>query len=152
MQNMSDYLTKLEGFPDLEASIIRKTKINKVLKAILKITEIPKEAEYNFKPRSQTLLEKWNGILAADPVPAELAATANGVNGNSGEDAKEAKEATNGLNGDTSTTKEAAKEDESAAKAAGKEAPKAEAQADAVAADEVSSATAFLSLRSEIRC
>ncbi|KAK9417231.1 hypothetical protein SUNI508_09035 [Seiridium unicorne] len=136
MANMSDYLAKLEGFPDLEADIIRKTKINKVLKAILKLHEIPKEAEHNFKPRSQTLLEKWNKILAAEPPPGEAAAPANGVNGTAGEGAKESKEATNGVNGDAAAapSKEIAKEAES--KDEVKEAPKTESKADSAPASE----------------
>lgn len=83
MKTMSDYVTKLEGYPDLEVSIIRATKINKVLKAILKLDSIPKEDEFQFKPRSQVLLDKWNKLLAAvDGAPA-AAAPANGVNGSS---------------------------------------------------------------------
>lgn len=66
MKQMSEYVGKLEGYSDLEVSIIRATKINKVLKAILKLSTIPKEEEYNFKTRSQTLLDKWNKILASD--------------------------------------------------------------------------------------
>lgn len=67
---MSEYVTKLEGHADLEVSIIRATKINKVLKAILKLDEIPKESEFHFKNRSQALLEQWNKVLesAAPPV------------------------------------------------------------------------------------
>ncbi|KAL2172450.1 hypothetical protein VTG60DRAFT_5725 [Thermothelomyces hinnuleus] len=79
MKLMSDYVTKLEGFPDLEVSIIRETKIHKVLKAILKLEEIPKEDEFKFKPRSQALLDKWNKLLAADATPAAPAAEVNGT-------------------------------------------------------------------------
>lgn len=68
MKMMSDYLAKLEGFSDLETDIIRVTKINKVLKAILKLDIIPKEEEFEFKPRSQVLLDKWNRLLASDQV------------------------------------------------------------------------------------
>ncbi|KAL1890406.1 hypothetical protein Sste5346_008233 [Sporothrix stenoceras] len=86
MKTVSDYLTKLEGFPDLEVGVIRETKINKVLKAILKIATIPREDEFKFKPRSQTLLEKWNKLLAAEPAAdAAAPAAANGTattNGN----------------------------------------------------------------------
>ncbi|KIH87829.1 hypothetical protein SPBR_04874 [Sporothrix brasiliensis 5110] len=87
MKTVSDYLTKLEGFPDLEVGVIRETKINKVLKAILKIATIPREDEFKFKPRSQTLLEKWNKLLAAEPAAdaAPAPAAANGTattNGN----------------------------------------------------------------------
>ena len=66
MKQMAEFVTKLEGYADLEVSIIRATKINKVLKAILKLPSIPKEEEFNFKTRSQTLLDKWNKLLASD--------------------------------------------------------------------------------------
>lgn len=98
MQPMSDFLAKLETFPDLEVSIIRNTKINKVLKAILKLEAIPKEDEFKFKTRSQSLLDKWNKILAADgATSAPNSATTNGVNGTSGEASKKDKEAANGV-------------------------------------------------------
>lgn len=80
MKLMSDYITKLEAFPDLEVSIIRATKINKVLKAILKLENIPKEDEFTFKPRSQVLLDKWNKLLAVDGTPV-VAPAAEAVNG-----------------------------------------------------------------------
>lgn len=79
MKLMSDYVTKLEGLHDLEVSIIRKTKINKVLKAILKLESIPKEEEFKFKPRSQALLDKWNKLLAVDGAPAAPATEVNGT-------------------------------------------------------------------------
>ena len=96
MQPMSDFLAKLETFPDLEVSIIRATKINKVLKAILKLEAIPKEEEYTFKSRSQSLLDKWNKILATDGAAAPTSGATNGVNGTSGEISKE-KEGANGV-------------------------------------------------------
>ena len=92
MKAMSEFVTKLEGYADLEVSIIRATKINKVLKAILKLNVIPKEEEFQFKPRSQTLLDKWNKLLASEqgtPLPT-LAAT-NGTNGEAKTDAEGAK-------------------------------------------------------------
>lgn len=79
---MSEFVSKLEGYADLEVSIIRVTKINKVLKAILKMTSIPKEEEFNFKARSQSLLDKWNKLLASEPTePSEPSATAATTNG-----------------------------------------------------------------------
>lgn len=76
MKSMSEYVSKLEGYADLEVSIIRITKINKVLKAILKLGSIPKEEEFKFKPRSQALLDKWNKLLAIES--GGPAATTNG--------------------------------------------------------------------------
>ena len=85
---MSDFLGKLETYPDLEVAIIRKTKIHKVLKGIVKLQSIPKEDEFQFRQRSTELLAKWNKTLADDPNAAAAdqdddakpeAATANGV-------------------------------------------------------------------------
>ncbi|PSR82176.1 hypothetical protein BD289DRAFT_454464 [Coniella lustricola] len=100
MGMMSDYLTKLEGFPDLETSIIRHTKINKVLKAMLKLDNIPREEEFEFKPRSQTLLDKWNKLLAAEEAAASAPAeTTNGVNGHKTEAGAVKDESTSATNG-----------------------------------------------------
>jgi hypothetical protein len=82
MPLMADFLTKLEKLENLEANIIRATKINKVLKAILKLKEIPREEEFQFKPRSQALLDVWNKVLeapAADGSGNELAQAMDGV-------------------------------------------------------------------------
>jgi hypothetical protein len=94
MELMSNYITKLEGFPDLEVSIIRATKINKVLKAILKLDNIPRESEFKFKERSQVLLDKWNKLLAVDGGSAAPAAAeeANGKKANGVEKKKEEEE------------------------------------------------------------
>jgi N-acetylmuramoyl-L-alanine amidase CwlA len=90
MKTMSDYIGKLEAFPDLEVSIIRSTKINKVLKAIIKLDSIPKGDEFQFKDRSQKLLNKWNQLLAVDEKPSGEGA--NGVNGSSAELSKKSPE------------------------------------------------------------
>lgn len=91
MKSMSEFLGKLETFPDLESDIIKATKINKVLKAMLKLDSIPKDDEFKFTPRSKALLDKWTKILnvaeANTPVPAS---STNGVNG-------EASAASNGV-------------------------------------------------------
>jgi len=84
MKQMSEFIAKLQGYADLEVSIIRVTKINKVLKAILKLPFIPREEEFQFKERSQELLDKWNKLLATDTpiaIPAAPAASAS-TNGN----------------------------------------------------------------------
>ena len=82
MANMADYLKQLEAHEDLEAEIIKKTKVHKVLKAIIKLDNIPKEEEHRFKQRSAELLNKWNSALAsADGESAEKTtpAATNGV-------------------------------------------------------------------------
>lgn len=88
MKQMSEFVTKLEGYADLEVSIIRTTKINKVLKAILKLSAIPKEEEFQFKPRSQSLLDKWNKLLASE----QGTPVAPGTNGTAAEPKAEEEE------------------------------------------------------------
>lgn len=87
MLGMSGYLQDLEAHDDLEAEIIKKTKVHKVLKAIMKLETIPREDDYKFKQRSNDLLAKWSIALAIenDPFPATGTASvepaANGVHG-----------------------------------------------------------------------
>ncbi|TVY49333.1 PWWP domain-containing protein [Lachnellula occidentalis] len=101
MKQMSEFVTKLEGYADLEVSIIRATKINKVLKAILKINTIPKEDEFQFKPRSTALLDKWNKLLASEHSTPVGGASANGIGSEAKPSAEETKpsptEPTNGV-------------------------------------------------------
>ncbi|KAL9127301.1 MAG: hypothetical protein Q9217_003788 [Psora testacea] len=66
MKSMADFLSELEGYPDLEGSIIRVTKIHKVLKQMIKLEHIPLEEEFKFKDRSTKLLARWNDTLSAD--------------------------------------------------------------------------------------
>ncbi|KAF8856987.1 hypothetical protein BDZ45DRAFT_452275 [Acephala macrosclerotiorum] len=112
MKSMSEFVSKLEGYADLEVSIIRATKINKVLKAILKMASIPKEEEFHFKTRSQSLLDKWNKLLAVEQGEPTTTATTNGntIEAKAGsEDAKPIPaEATNGTK--ESSTEEKAEE------------------------------------------
>lgn len=66
MPAMNDMFVQLEGHQDLEPSIIRTTKIHKVLKGIVKLDSVPKDEEYNFKKRSSAMLEIWNKRMEAD--------------------------------------------------------------------------------------
>lgn len=80
---MNNYIKKLEAYPDLEVAIIRETKINKVLKALVKLNSIPRDEEFQFRKRSVDLLGKWNTILGAEPADAgdqeEKGPSTNGV-------------------------------------------------------------------------
>jgi len=108
MKGMSEFISKLEGYADLEVSIIRLTKINKVLKAIIKLSSIPKEGEYKFKSRSQTLLDKWNKLLASDQ--ATPTAVTNGTSEHKiGEEEKST--VTSAVTNGDETKSEAAKND-----------------------------------------
>ncbi|KAK5939843.1 hypothetical protein PMZ80_008225 [Knufia obscura] len=72
MPQMASYIKKLEAYGgNIEVDIIRKTKINKVLKGIVKLNTIPKDEEYHFRERSVKLLAEWNVLLGAEPAEAE---------------------------------------------------------------------------------
>ncbi len=75
MPQMSNYIKKLENYEDLEVSIIRATKINKVLKALVKLNTIPRDEEFNFRKRSVDMLGRWNRILGADSGEGEPSTT-----------------------------------------------------------------------------
>lgn len=85
---MSGYLEQLEAHDDLEAEVIKKTKVHKVLKAIMKLESIPKEEVFNFKQRSNDLLHKWGGSLAAESEPAATASAEPTSNGAKPDDEK----------------------------------------------------------------
>lgn len=138
MKQMSEFVTKLEGYADLEVSIIRATKINKVLKAILKLNTIPKEDEYHFKPRSTALLDKWNKLLASEQGTPVAAASTNGIGSEAKTSPEETKasptEPTNGIKEASEEAKIEPKVDEPAASA---EAPAPEAKEEPKAEDVV---------------
>lgn len=102
MATMSNFITKLENYGDLEVSIIRSTKINKVLKALIKLNTIPKDEEFNFKSRSVDLLGRWNKALGAE-------STADDNAGPSGMD-KEEPPTTNGIHKDDKESNEEKKD------------------------------------------
>jgi hypothetical protein len=83
METMNEHLTALESHQDLEAKIISNTKVHKLLKVILKATNIPREAEFKFKERCEKLLRAWTLTLhkaeeaASAPAP-ETNGTKNG--------------------------------------------------------------------------
>lgn len=62
---MAGFFDDLEQHRDLEATIIRTTKIHKVLKNILRLESVPKDDEFNFKKRSQEMLDHWTQALSA---------------------------------------------------------------------------------------
>lgn len=92
MPQMATYIKKLEAYADLEVSIIRNTKINKVLKALIKLNTIPRDEEFEFRKRSLELLSQWNKILGSEPADGETTekdATTNGIHDEKSEDVPE---------------------------------------------------------------
>jgi hypothetical protein len=119
MANMSDYLKQLEAHEDLEGDVIKKTKVHKVLKAIIKLNSIPKEEEHNFKQRSNDLLTKWNAVLSADPEHAtpvaEPSATAPSTTGATNGTAHEEEVQPEPVKEESVETKEEVKKDDTPA-------------------------------------
>ncbi len=108
---MADYVAKLELEADLDPEVIRATKINKVLKAMLKLPSIPRDGVFKFKSRSEVLLAKWNKLLSSEqgtPAAASAVAT-NGSSADVKADAKGVKNSlakpTNGLKGSSPEVK-----------------------------------------------
>ena len=66
MDLMNEQFKQLEAIDTIDGDVIKKTKINKVLKAIIRLTSIPKEEIHEFKRRSTDLLQDYNKVLAAD--------------------------------------------------------------------------------------
>ncbi|KAJ5156559.1 hypothetical protein N7492_009362 [Penicillium capsulatum] len=81
MATMGTYFDKLEKHADLEVSIIRSTKINKVLKMIVKLNSIPRDEEFNFRHRAMDVLSKWKNVLdnEAPSGSAQAKSDANGA-------------------------------------------------------------------------
>lgn len=89
MQQMAKYLAQLESYRDLEQSIIRDTKIDKLLKAITKLSSIPKEDTYNFTKRSINLLNAWSKSMSGDAKAVSVKANESTIEIKSGKAAAE---------------------------------------------------------------
>ena len=75
------------------------TKINKVLKAIMKLSLVPRDEEYHFRKRSTDLLEKWNELIG--PGDKNQAPTSTSPS------AKKGKKSQNGVKPEDTTMKDA---------------------------------------------
>ena len=94
MQSMANMFSSLEKNIDLEVSIIRNTRINKVLKMIVKLPHIPRDDEYQFRRRAVNILSKWKDVLG--PEPASESSSKEKTNGVHKEDGREASAETGG--------------------------------------------------------
>ncbi|QSL64303.1 hypothetical protein MERGE_001602 [Pneumocystis wakefieldiae] len=63
MPIVNEQLEKLETFKGIDAEILRATKIGKVLKRILHLSNIPSDEKYFIKERSEKLLNLWKELL-----------------------------------------------------------------------------------------
>jgi hypothetical protein len=80
MDQISKIVSKLEdNMADIEAVIIRGTKITKVLRYILKLAKIPRDEEFDIKKRCKALLEKCNKILADEDINSVFPHSSRGL-------------------------------------------------------------------------
>lgn len=126
MPAMAEFFTRLEDFTEMDASILRATRIHKLPKAIMRLESIPREDEFNFKSRSTGLLEKWNKILADAPPAAETPAPVNGA-----AEAKDGNDTKTGANGTDKAEAKATPVEETEAKDESKGMDKAEEKPEA---------------------
>ncbi|KAG5519717.1 hypothetical protein PMAC_001874 [Pneumocystis sp. 'macacae'] len=63
MPIVSEQLEKLETFKGIDVAILRTTKIGKVLKRIVQLSDIPANEKYSIKERSEKLLVFWKDLL-----------------------------------------------------------------------------------------
>lgn len=66
MPQMAEYFDGLEAKKDIDTQIIKSTKIHKVLKNIIKLTDIPLDIKHKFKQRSKELLSHWSKMTGED--------------------------------------------------------------------------------------
>lgn len=74
LPDLSNHLGRLEALPELELSVMRETKIKKLLSAILRTKDIPEENKYKFKSRITNVLAGWNK-LSAEQTDSSASAT-----------------------------------------------------------------------------
>ena len=97
MSQMASFFDQLEKADDIDAGILRNTKIHKVMKGIVKLSNIPKDEEFHFKDRSAALLETWTKLLEEStekPRPSTANGEKEGEPEAKSEEKKEEEEAT----------------------------------------------------------
>lgn len=104
----------VEEYDGMTAEHLRTTKIGKVMKRVMQLSDIPRDDEFHFKERAEKLCAKWGAIMAGGEAPKE-ASTEEG----SSEDVKE--------NGDAAAHADAEPKSEGEAAAAPEPAAPAEA-------------------------
>ena len=86
MDQISRIVSWLEdNMADIEAIIIRETKVTKVLRHILKLAKIPRDEEFDIKKRCKALLEKCNKILADEDITSVFSHSSEGLPPSPGE-------------------------------------------------------------------
>ena len=122
MAGMAEFFAQLEAYHDLEPVIIRNTKVHKVLKAIVKLSSIPKDEEYNFKKRSAAMLEVWNKRMESDGDAPPPSATESkppvSVAAPAEEEEKQEAAVQVATNGENAVTEEPTKEEDEATEGA----------------------------------
>ncbi|KAG8906576.1 hypothetical protein FRC01_007955 [Tulasnella sp. 417] len=77
MPGLDQIFSTVENYPNLTIEYLQFSKIGKVMRRIAGLNDIPRDDEFHFKERAQTLVGKWQAILQE----AEQAAKGSEVNG-----------------------------------------------------------------------
>lgn len=56
----------IEEYDAMTADALRTTKIGKVMKRVMQLSQIPRDDEYHFKDRAEKLCARWGAIMAGD--------------------------------------------------------------------------------------
>lgn len=98
MAELSDLLTQLEKLDDLEAQVISATKINKVMRALIK-NDLPRDKELSIRSRAYALLDEYElTLLVGDDDDDYKASTLAGKPANKEKPAEQEKDATASAN------------------------------------------------------
>ncbi|KAJ9475129.1 ISWI one complex protein 4 [Pseudozyma hubeiensis] len=63
----------VEEYDGMTADHLRTTKIGKVMKRVMQLSDIPRDDEFHFKARAEKLCAKWGAIMAGGDAPKEAA-------------------------------------------------------------------------------
>lgn len=59
MESMNKTLKMVEEYSGINADVLRTTKIGKVMRRIVQLSDIPRNEEFSFKERAEKLCDKW---------------------------------------------------------------------------------------------
>lgn len=73
MDTANDAFTAIEQYEGMTLEQLRTTKIGKVFKRVMQLTDVPKDDEFHFKDRAEKLCARWGAIMSGTEPPKEPA-------------------------------------------------------------------------------
>ncbi|UZJ53786.1 hypothetical protein CBS101457_003106 [Exobasidium rhododendri] len=81
LDELDKTMKQVEGYEGITADVLRVTKIGKVMRRVVQLPSIPRDEEFKFKERAETLCEKWAAVFSA--AKGATSEEANPTNGSS---------------------------------------------------------------------